>query len=51
MFSTGNSTQYAIMAYMGKEPKKKRIQPETNTIVFINYTPKNIKNTKQKNTF
>ena len=27
------------------------VQPETNTIVFINYTPKNIKNTKQKNTF
>ena len=25
LYSTGNSTQYSIMAYMGKEPKKEWI--------------------------
>ena len=25
LYSTGNSTQYSVMAYMGKEPKKEWI--------------------------
>ena len=48
MYSTGNSTQYSVMAYLGKETKKRGAigihitdslcyTPETNTIVSINY--------------
>ena len=50
LYSTGNSTQYSIMAYMGKEPLKRvdicicitnsvSYTPGTNTTVQINYTP------------
>ena len=50
LYSTGNSTQYSVMAYMGKELLKKVdicicitdslcCTPETNRILQINYTP------------
>ena len=51
LYSTGNSTQYSVMAYMGKESKKKRMDvcicitdslcctPETKTTLLIEYTP------------
>lgn len=57
MYTTGNSIQYAIMAYMGKEPKKEWIHDIQNRftllynlklIVFINYIPINIKNKEKK---
>ena len=57
LYSTGNSTQYSVMVYMGKEPKKEWVYlyillitfctPETNTNYKINYTPiKFLKNEK-----
>ena len=47
LYSTGNSTQYSVMTYVGKESKKEWIYitdslcctPETNTTLQINYTP------------
>ena len=50
LYSTGNSTQYSVMAYMGKESKKRVdgciciteslcCTPETNTTLLINYAP------------
>ena len=49
MYCTGNSTQYSVMTYMGKEPEKEWIFvfvynslcyiPKNNTTLLVNYTP------------
>ena len=52
LYTTGNPTQYSVMAYLGKETKKRGAigihvtdslcyTPETHTTLYINYIPIN----------
>ena len=60
LYSTGNSTQYSVMAHTGKEPRTELIYteryttdslhctPEPNTVLQINYTPTKIEGREEE---